>query len=475
MAAKKPASPRKFKQARKDAKSAAKQAFSGKSQARLKDPLTKLTADDKLALNEMKAQAKAELGNKAYLSTSEYKAQQEAAREKFREQMREEGLYKPKAGERTSGTAKVTDRRTPAEKALSKKAAAKEVAKNTKKGAAKVTDTPVSKKPSVKKPAVTEPKLSARKMRSIENKKAWAANREADMASRAKQAKMSRAMDKAIKENPNFGPSKAKTTAVKSKGVATTTPRFVESTRVNAPAGTKEVAVRSKGTVATGGGAKPPAATSAASKAARFGKLKKLGKFSILGAAAAEGVSAVKGSSEKDFREIQRLENKLASLQGKAPKYKNMGSNKNVGESVKADLSSLAALASMGAVGKTRRERMDELNAKIAKAQKVKNKAIAAGRAAKPGISPAGARSSSKINKTFAQASPATPGGNTASISQGTTYRVKSGDTLSKIAKTAGVNVNDLLATNKKFTTNAKYKGGSMIWSGTTVKIPKKK
>ena len=37
MAAKKPTNPRKFKQARKDAKSAAKQAFSGKSQAGLKD------------------------------------------------------------------------------------------------------------------------------------------------------------------------------------------------------------------------------------------------------------------------------------------------------------------------------------------------------------------------------------------------------------------------------------------------------
>jgi LysM repeat protein len=219
-------------------------------------------------------------------------------------------------------------------------------------------------------------------------------------------------------------------------------------------------------------------ATSTAAKAKKFGKTKAVGKGLILSALAAETVSAVKGSSEKDFREIQRLENKLASLKGQAPKYKNMGSNKNPISTLKTDAANFAALASMGAVGKTRRGRMDELNAMIGKAQAKKNKTIAKNRAAKPGVSAPG-RSSSKINKTFSQASAAsnTPavGAGGSTITPGSGYRVKRGDTLSGIAKTAGVSLSDIMSANEKFKKNAKYKGGSMIFANTKVNIPKKK
>jgi LysM repeat protein len=491
MAAKKPAKPRKFKQARKDAKSAAKETFSGKSQARLKDATTKLTADDRIALQEMKDTAKAQLGKNAYLDPKEYQATQEAAREKFRAGMREEGLYPEK---KTSGTAKVTDRRTPAEKKASLKAAGKEVKANTKKAGStkplKVVDTPMGTNKPVTKGYAAGKKLNEMGLaryrelikEGIEPKKAL----NKALFAQEKASKPSSTLAKSEKEiadlkkkNPKKYAANEKAFKDKVKTSIEKKPKFVQSTRTNAPATTKEVAVRSKGTMAST--ASTPAkvtATSTAAKAKKFGKTKAVGKGLILSALAAETVSAVKGSSEKDFREIQRLENKLASLKGQAPKYKNMGSNKNPISTLKTDAANFAALASMGAVGKTRRGRMDELNAMIGKAQAKKNKTIAKNRAAKPGVSAPG-RSSSKINKTFSQASAAsnTPavGAGGSTITPGSGYRVKRGDTLSGIAKTAGVSLSDIMSANEKFKKNAKYKGGSMIFANTKVNIPKKK
>lgn len=51
---------------------------------------------------------------------------------------------------------------------------------------------------------------------------------------------------------------------------------------------------------------------------------------------------------------------------------------------------------------------------------------------------------------------------------------VEKGDTLSSIAKENNTTVKAILAANPKFTEQAKYQGGNMIWSGTTVKIPQK-
>ena len=57
-----------------------------------------------------------------------------------------------------------------------------------------------------------------------------------------------------------------------------------------------------------------------------------------------------------------------------------------------------------------------------------------------------------------------------------TSYTVKKGDTLSAIAKTSGVKLSELLAANPTIADKkSKYKGGSMIWSGTKVKLPTKK
>lgn len=49
---------------------------------------------------------------------------------------------------------------------------------------------------------------------------------------------------------------------------------------------------------------------------------------------------------------------------------------------------------------------------------------------------------------------------------------VKSGQTLSSIAKANNTTVSAILAANPKFTTNPKYNGGNTIFSGTTVNLP---
>lgn len=54
------------------------------------------------------------------------------------------------------------------------------------------------------------------------------------------------------------------------------------------------------------------------------------------------------------------------------------------------------------------------------------------------------------------------------------TVTVKSGQTLSSIAKANGTTVSAILAANPKFTSQAKYNNGNTIFSGTTVKIPGK-
>jgi hypothetical protein len=62
----------------------------------------------------------------------------------------------------------------------------------------------------------------------------------------------------------------------------------------------------------------------------------------------------------------------------------------------------------------------------------------------------------------------------TPSVAKPITVKVERGDTLSSIAKENKTTVSAILAANPKFTEQAKYKDGNMIWAGTTVKIPPK-
>ena len=73
-----PATPKRFKQARADARPAAKAAFSGKSKAGLKDPTLKLTADDKKAISEMQKEGAAD--RKAGLTRADTEAREATRR-----------------------------------------------------------------------------------------------------------------------------------------------------------------------------------------------------------------------------------------------------------------------------------------------------------------------------------------------------------------------------------------------------------
>jgi hypothetical protein len=64
-------------------------------------------------------------------------------------------------------------------------------------------------------------------------------------------------------------------------------------------------------------------------------------------------------------------------------------------------------------------------------------------------------------------------GTTTTGMGSSKTVTVKPGDTLSKIAAANKVSLKSILDANKKFTSDPKYRGGSTIFSGTTVKIPK--
>ena len=472
MAANKPKAPKKYKQARKAAVADAKGAFSsGKTKARLKDRTLKITADDKKALSEVKTESRGnyitdDRGNKINVKPTET-PQERIARDRREAKAAVDRMYAKEdaAAQRTSGNTKVTDKRTPVEKKASLKAASKEVKKNTKKfvqkGSPKVMDTPVG----TNKPATKG--YSAGKTLNATGQARYDALIKEGVAPKSAMNKAIFAQEKATKSTtPKMAKSEVKaqvkTAMDKLPGQKkATTPKYVQSTRTNAPATTKELAVRPKTSTAVVGKTE----STAAKVAKKGGKLKSLGRKFVGATLAAEAVSAFKGSTEKDFRYIQKLENQLAKTEGRAPKYKNMGSNKNFGESSKADLSNLAALVSLGTVGKTRRERMDELNAKLKKAEAKRSKEIMS-RKIPAGQYPKGGGKGLKINPKMV-----TPGsgGSTSSA-----YTVKRGDTLSAIAKTSGVKLSELLAANTKFKTDAKYKGGSMIWAGTKVKLPKK-
>jgi LysM repeat protein len=529
--------PYKFRQARKDAKAAAKKAFPGKVKSRRVDPKIKISAEDRLALREAEDTARKELGKKAYLSRAEYEAQQRAAREAFRERMREEfGEYGGKKAE--PAAAEEAQPKRAAKKAAVKKAAVKKaVAKKA------VAPKPAVKKAAVKKaavPAATGEKKMTRAERSAANKarwksmtpaerKNWAATRNAPAATadetpRAKNdagkpaAKKAAAKKAAAPRYPSVtgkNGKRAKTLGQVNEAVTKNTPKTKRPTlaqlKRQEAKGLEEAKARVEARKA-GAGAKPrgmksgekpgqqpaakakpsvkPAAVSKGSKLLR--KVKGAGKLGIVGALAAETYGLASGSTADNVREIQRLENKLASLTGKRD-----SAGKTFVKGMGLEVGQLANLSTLGIVGKNRRQRMDELNALIAKEQAKQAKAQAkanaklrygpGGESLVPGTAAYKAGSKTRPTKAqvtanFQAAKGGTTGGtgtggagSTIKVTPGSSYTVKKGDTLSAIAKSAGVSLADLRAANKKFKTNPKYKQGSMIFSGTTVKIPKKK
>jgi LysM repeat protein len=475
--------PYKYRQAKKDAKTAAKKAFPGKVKAVRKDITGKITAEDRLALKDMADTAKKELGKKAYLSKAEYNAMQSKELEKFRESMREEfGEYAgKKAGEEDKPAKKATAKKAAVKKpaaALEKKAPVKKAA--VKKAAAKKAPAKPAASAPVKKPASS--KTMTRAEKSAANKAAWAkmtpeerknwkgtkpANAEAKTAAKAepKTAAKTTAPKRPtladLKKNEAKGLEEAKK-RVEAKKAAASKPR----TKITVDGKTSAPSKPTAGAQALDK-MKAEANAKAKAKAAKpkFRKIKAAGKGGVVGAVAGEVISLAKGSTKKDFDELNRLEQKLADITGKGKSKATAGR-----QGAQQQLSQLASLASLGVVGKTRRQRMDELNALIAKAEK-KNKPKELrygkdGSSLVPGT--AAYKAGSKTRPTVAS----TGGGSTTKVDS--RYTVKKGDTLSGIAKNAGLSLSEIRAANPEIMKKKKYKQGSMIWSGTKVNIPKK-
>lgn len=503
--------PYKYRQAKKDAKTAAKKAFPGKVKAVRKDITGKITAEDRLALKDMADTAKKELGKKAYLSRAEYDAMQSKELEKFRESMREEfGEY---AGKK-AGEAEAPAKKAPAKKAavkkpaaaLEKKAPVKKAA--VKKAAVKPTKTfgEISKsvtaaKEPVKKAAPS--KTMTRAEKSAANKAAWKnmspAERKNWAESKPGSAKQSAAYKEIAKNTKKFGSTKPLRVVdtpvtkggelekkLKAEKAATTKRPTLADLKKNEAKGLEEakarVAAKNKALANSAKGkTQTPQAVEAKKKAAanpegpkggkntkpKFRKIKAAGKGGVVGAVAGEVVSLVKGSTKKDFNEINRLEQKLADITGKGKSKATAGR-----QGAQQQLSQLASLASLGVVGKTRRQRMDELNALIAKAEK-KNKPKEL-RYGKDGSSLVPGTAAYKAGSKTKPAYGTTPTGGGSTSKTDSRYTVKKGDTLSGIAKNAGLSLSEIRAANPEIMKKKKYKQGSMIWSGTKVNIPKK-
>lgn len=464
--AEKPKKQRKFKQARRDAKGDAKKTFSGKRQAGLRDKTAKQSTDDIKALNETKSKdgkwtakypvedstkgsppkpgekvrPRMEKVTVAEDPSTSWKAR-EASRNASIDRFRAEN-YGTKAAEPKSNVT-----------SISKKAAEKKAAKeNAKKAAAKKV---AEKKATTKVAATTDAPPQKRAVKKTTTKKAVKANK-ASVKTPGKEL---------VKYEP----------------------------KASAKAGTEVVAKPKGEVVKTASTAKK--AETVVGKAKKFGKIKKLGGRLALATVGVEAIAQVNGSVKKDWKEIERLENKLAALQGKKPKYKPQGKEGvakgmfkqlagpvlgggivNGRDNGVTNASHLANNLTLGLVGKTRRERMDELNALIKKqeAKNAKNKPkelrygpngeslVPGTKAYQQGSTVRPTRSTSKSSTT--SSTPKTVKG---------AHVVKTGDTLWGIAKANKTTVAKLYEANP--TLAARKKAGKVqIFSGTKVRIPKK-
>lgn len=480
--------PKKFRQARKDAKTEAKKAFSGKKKAVLKDPSVKYSADDQKILREVSQEAKrgyitTDTGERVYSKPTET-AKERIAREraeamrKYREQIEAEDGKKP--AKKKPAAKKVFEPRSTKPSAKEKPMPKKPGKNYAKYGALDEykIEKNLEKESKVKKPGVKKP---TRAEKSAANKAAWknmTPEQRKNWKANKPGAKAAGATKPTVYSITDVQPEKASKGAKKAKFVQKKTGATVAKTTTATPKTGGTVAVRPKGTVATTGSKGKAVTTTgngkttAASKA-KGGKLGKFARGALAFALLAEGVSEIKGSTAKDHAELDRLEKKLAKLQGRKAPSKFELERKTTG----ANFSTFADLATMGFIGKTRRERMDELN-RLIKQQKKKNVVGKGSNTVPESSRPFGGKSVGGAPSAGGSKGAGSSGGGSGSkpsTTPGGTYVVKRGDTLSGIAKSAGVSLAEIRAANKKFAKNPKYKQGSMIWAGTTVKIPKKK
>jgi LysM repeat protein len=434
MAAKKPKAPKKFKQARKAAVADAKGAFSGKTKAVRRDPMAKVSAEDKAVLSEVKKEAKAgyitdDKGNKVFSKPTET-AQERIARDRREAKAAVDRMY-----EKEDAAAKKTAPAKAAAPAATKPATKKPTVAKTKKT-----------KPAVKKPSATKSMTRAEK--SAANKAAWAkmtpAERKNWAATRGTAAatatkptttkptattpkvKTGVAAQGELKTAAEVDKYKAAVAQGKSKGEAV---RIAKGGSANLPA---VVAKKGAGTVATTG------AKSAGKKLTAGAVLKGVGKgawkatggrigLALTAAGLAAGPIQRKLSEGNEGRTTYEL-----MTSGKlrpAPK-----TTADYGRTVPGGAKGKAAAAAAG---------------------------VAAGAAAMK----------QRSNQPRITGQGKYKGRNVPTINSGgstTVYKVETGDTLSGIAKRAGVTLSELMEVNKKI------KDPRKIYRNTTVRIPSK-
>ena len=492
MAAKKPKAPKKFKQARKAAVADAKGAFAnGKTKAVRRDPLAKVSAEDKAVLSEVKKEAKGnyitdDRGNKVFQKPTET-AQERMLRDRREAKAAVDRMYEAEDAKEKKAVKKAPAKATaPAKAEAPAKPKTKKVGKNFGKYGA--TDEYKIEKGLEKEAKTAKPKVNKPATKGYAAGKTLNATGQARYDELIKQGvKPKSAMNKALfaqekatkPSTPKMSKAEVKTqvkTALdklpgQNAPAKSSTPKYVQSTRTNAPTTSKELVVRPKTSTEVVGKTE----TAAAGK--KSSKLKKIGKFGAVTAAAAAAFDAknmIEGSKRKAQAEADLF-------------YEQKGRNRNPIERAGAAIGSLptsakqlARYASMGLVGEDVGKAADRAEKKLAKYKQAKTaKANKGLRYGKDGSSLVPGTDAYKKGSKTRPTNPVAPGagkGTTpgAGGSTSTTYVVKRGDNLSKIAKNNNVKLSELLAANTKFKTDAKYKGGSMIWAGTKVKLPKK-
>jgi hypothetical protein len=432
MAAKKPKAPKKFKQARKAAVADAKGAFSGKTKAVRRDPMAKVSAEDKAVLSEVKKEAKAgyitdDKGNKVFSKPTETAAER-MARDRREAKAAVDRMYakedaaakaaKPKPS--VGGTAGTVSKPKPGLAAQIKKdvvkvKANKEAAK-PKPGVKKPSVTKTAKtKPAAKKPT-TATKSMTRAERSAANKAAW--------------AKMTPA------ERKNWAATKGTTTTKP----AATTPKVKTGVAAKGELKTAAQVDKYKAAVAAG------KSKGEAVRIAQGGKSKALATIPKAKAGTALATTAASAAKKGGFKAA-------AGAAGR-------GAMKVIGGRV--GLGITAASLAAGPL-------FDALNKGAKKGSMPGgNQNMTTGRGGRP----QGFVEDKKVLPKRPEGSYPKGGGKGLQIGSGgttTDYKVEHGDTLSGIAKKAGVTLSELLAANKKI------KDPRKIYRNTTVKIPNNK
>lgn len=417
MAAKKPKAPKKFKQARKAAVADAKGAFtSGKTKAVRRDPMAKVSAEDKAVLSEVKKEAKAgyitdDRGNKVFSKPTET-AQERIARDRREAKAAVDRMYAKEDAAAKATKPKPTVGGTAGTAAKPKPGLATQIKKDVAK--VKANKEAAKPKPGVKKPGVTRAEKSAA------NKAAW--------------AKMSPA------ERKNWAATKGK---VAGTGVKPTTP--------------KTVATKPK--VKTGVAAKGELTTAA--------QVDKYKAAVAAGKSKGEAVRIAKGGASNLPAVITKQGTKTVAKQAgvkaalaTAGKTAAKGAWKVTGGKV-----GLALTAASLAAGPL----FDALNKGAKKGSMPGgNQNMTTGRGGRP----QGFVEDKKVLPKRPEGSYPKGGGKGLKIGPGgttTDYKVEHGDTLSGIAKKAGVTLSELMAANKKI------KDPRKIYRNTTVKIPNNK